>query len=173
MDQKHTLAQLNAATEEYFVRIIGPVFERSPWIAQATWPARPFANVNALHRALCDTVQCSAEPQRLALIRAHPDLVDRAALTGALTPESASEQAGAGLDHLTPAEIASFQTLNQAYRDTFGIPFIICARLNDKATILEAFRIRLKHSREQEIEIALEEISKIAYLRLTDIVSAP
>ena len=171
--KKYTVAQLNGCTQEDFARVIGPVFEHSPWIAAATWAARPFADLEALHRALCGTVQKSTEPERLALIRAHPDLVDRAALAGGLTPQSTAEQASAGLNRLTPAEIARFQVLNQDYRDRFGFPFVICARLNDKAAIVEAFRARLQHSREQEIQTALEEISKIAYLRLKDIVRAP
>jgi OHCU decarboxylase len=106
------------------------------------------------------------------LIQAHPDLVGRAALAGTLTPQSNVEQVSAGLHELTPDEIATFQRFNQAYRDRFGFPFIICARLNKKEAILAAFPKRLAHSREQEIETALEEIFKIARLRLEDLVAA-
>ena len=107
----------------------------------------------------------------MELIRAHPDLVGRAALAGTLTSASAAEQSGAGLDRLNEEEIAAFQNFNQRYREKFGFPFIICARLNKKETILAAFPKRLQHSQDEEIRAALEEIYKIANLRLRDIVS--
>src|SRR6266568_6674410 len=109
-----TLAQMNAISRDEFVRIVGPVFEHSPWIAEATSLKRPFASMEELHRALCQTVANAGEEKQLALIRAHPDLVGRAALAGTLTPESTREQASAGLDRLSPEEIATFTRLNQA-----------------------------------------------------------
>jgi len=164
----HTISQLNSLSLEPFIQLVGPVFEQSPWIAQAAWPKRPFASAAALHGALCEIVRESDDERKLALIRAHPDLVGRAALAGTLTPESASEQASAGLGALTPEEISAFQKANAAYREKFGFPFLICARLNKKETILNGFRVRLNNSRECEIETALEEIFKIARLRLQD-----
>ncbi len=161
-----SLAQLNSRSRDEFVRIVGPVFEHSPWIAEAAWLKRPFASMEELHRALCQTVANAGEQKQLALIRAHPDLVGRVALAGTLTPESTREQASAGLSALTPEEIAAFQKSNAAYREKFGFPFVICARLNRKEAILSGFRVRLSNSREQEIETELEEIFKIARLRL-------
>ena len=161
-----SLAQLNSRSRDEFVRIVGPVFEHSPWIAEAAWLKRPFASMEELHRALCQTVANAGEQKQLALIRAHPDLVGRVALAGTLTPESTREQASAGLGALTPEEIAAFQKSNAAYREKFGFPFVICARLNRKEAILSGFRVRLSNSREQEIETELEEIFKIARLRL-------
>ena len=113
----------------------------------------------------------AGETRQVQLIQAHPDLVGRAALAGTLTPESNREQASAGLGQLTPEEIALFQNNNQAYREKFGFPFVICARLNKKEAILKGFETRLKNNREQEIKAALEEIGKIARLRLLDLVS--
>ena len=165
------LPQLNLLSRDQFVRVIGPVFEHSPWIADETWPKRPFASVETLHGALCETVRAASEEKHLALIRAHPDLVGRLALTGQLTKESTNEQAGAGLSQLTPAEIALFQQNNAAYREKFGFPFVICARLNKKEAILAGFERRLKNPREQEIKTALEEIFKIAELRLQDLIA--
>src|SRR5206468_3181728 len=110
--RRWTLAELNSFSREEFVRIVGPVFEESPWIAEETWSKRPFMDLAQLHRALCETVRRAGEEKQLALIRAHPDLVGRAALAGTLTPESDREQASAGLDRLTANEIATFQELN-------------------------------------------------------------
>ena len=164
-----TLARVNGLSRGEFVRVIGPVFEHSPWIAEAAWPQRPFSSLENLRETLCETVRTAGEEKQLALIRAHPDLVGRAALAGTLTTASTSEQASAGLDRLTPEEVAAFQKFNETYREKFGFPFVICARLNKKEAILNGFRTRMNHSREEEIKAALEEIVKIADFRLRDV----
>lgn len=166
-----TLTQLNSLSREEFVRIVGPVFEHSPWIAEVTWHVKPFINVEQLHAALCRTAEQGGETKQVQLIQAHPDLVGRAALAGTLTPESNREQASAGLGQLTSEEIALFQKNNQAYREKFGFPFVICARLNKKEAILKGFETRLKNNRQQEIKTALDEIGKIVKLRLLDLIS--
>jgi OHCU decarboxylase len=165
-----SLAEVNAFDRDTFVAALGGLFEGSPWIAAETWDMRPFADLNHLHRALCGVMYQAPVEQQVALIQAHPDLVGRAALAGTLTHESTREQAAAGLDRLTPDEIATFARLNQEYRDRFGFPFVICARENKKAGILAGFAARLPHSREAEIATALGEIAKIARLRLLDAV---
>lgn len=170
-EKRYTIGEINQLSLEDFTRVVGPVFENSPWIAQQTSSVRPFANPDALYRALCATVSNAHESRKIDLIRAHPDLVGRAALAGALTNESAKEQASAGLDRLTTDEIVLFQKYNSEYRTTFGFPFVICARLNKKEAILAGFEKRLKNSREQEIQTALQEIFKIAELRLRDLIT--
>ncbi len=171
MAKKLTLTELNESTSEVFVRVVGPVFEHSPWIAVATDGQRPFTDFPHLYQALCETVIRSDEAQQLALIRAHPDLVGKLALAGQLTRESTDEQASAGLTQLTQAEITLFQKQNAAYQTKFDFPFVICARLNKKAAIIAGFERRLKISRAQEIKTALEEIFKIAELRLKDLIA--
>jgi OHCU decarboxylase len=163
------ISQLNNLDQAEFTRTVGPIFEHSPWIAEITWTQRPFTSVEQLHRALCQTVRAAGEEKQLALIRAHPDLVGRAALAGTLTRESTGEQASAGLNALSPEEIALFQKQNAAYRAKFCFPFVICARLNKKEAILAGFEQRLKNPPAQEIQVALEEIFKIAELRLRDL----
>jgi 2-oxo-4-hydroxy-4-carboxy-5-ureidoimidazoline decarboxylase len=160
------LAQLNAMPREEFTRVVGPVFEHSPWIAERASERRPFASREELHGAMCEVVRNASTDEQLALIRAHPDLVGRAVLTS----ESQHEQASAGLGNLTPEEVAQFDSYNREYRERFGFPFVICARLNKKEAILSAFPERLRNSREKEIETALAEIYKIAELRLRDLV---
>jgi 2-oxo-4-hydroxy-4-carboxy-5-ureidoimidazoline decarboxylase len=164
------ISQLNQFDQAEFVRVVGEVFEHSPWIAETTFVKKPFDDLKNLYQALCETVNNSGEEKQLALIRAHPDLVGKIALAGQLTKESTNEQVSAGLNKLSPEEIDLFQKQSAAYKNKFGFPFVICARLNKKATILAGFETRLKNSREQEIKTALEEIFKIAELRLQDLI---
>jgi OHCU decarboxylase len=168
-----TIEQLNRSTRDEFVSVCGPLFEHSTWIAERTWPRRPFASVDALDRALCDTMYGASPDEQVALIASHPDLVGRLAREGRLTRESSAEQLAAGLGQLTDNEIAAFDRYNAAYRERFGIPFVICARENKKDAILAAFPVRLQNSRELEIRTALGEIAKIARFRLLDRVGCP
>ena len=163
-----TLASLNTSDRAAFVAALGHLFEHSPWVAAETWPQRPFASAQALHAALCATLRAAAPEKQLGLIRAHPDLAGRLARQQKLTAESTREQAGAGLDQLTDAELAEFTRNNDAYRTKFGFPFIICARLNAKAAILAAMADRLPNPPAAELAAALAEIEKIAWLRLKE-----
>jgi 2-oxo-4-hydroxy-4-carboxy-5-ureidoimidazoline decarboxylase len=159
------LAELNAAAAEEFVQAIGPVYEHSPHFAQRVAGRRPFADVDHLRHALQQEVNHAPEAEQTALIEAHPDLVGRAVLTA----ESQGEQAAAGLADLTEDEVNAFRAQNAAYREKFGFPFIICARMNKKDAILEAFPRRLQNDAATEKKAALDEIHKIAALRLHDI----
>src|SRR6476646_4414620 len=167
-----TMAEINALDRGAFVARFGFLFEASPWIVEETWPSRPFADRHALHAALVRTMRAAPRERQLALIRAHPDLVGRAALAGTLTRESTGEQEAAGLDPgaLTPAEIAAFAAANEHYKERFDFPFVICAGENKKESILAGFATRLAHNREEEIATALDEIAKIAWYRLADVV---
>ena len=165
-----TLAALNSDDQAAFTATLGHIFEHSPWVAEATWPSRPFADLAALHRALCASVASASEERQLALICAHPDLAGRMARAGELGSASTAEQRAAGLDMLSAEEAARFDQYNADYRARFAMPFVICARENKKVAILAAFPQRLAHDREQEIAVALAEIGKIAWLRLVDVV---
>jgi len=166
-----TVDYLNACTVDAFVAEIGFAFEESPWIARSAAARRPFADRHALHAAMMAAVEGASDEAKVALIAAHPDLAGRVAREGRLTAASAAEQAGAGLGALTPAETARFDADNGAYRARFGFPFVICARENTKATILDALARRCKNERTTEIATALAEIAKIARLRIEDAVS--
>jgi 2-oxo-4-hydroxy-4-carboxy-5-ureidoimidazoline decarboxylase len=166
------ISELNSADRTAFTAVLGHLFEHSPWVAEETWPKRPFASAEALHAALCATMRGASRDRQLALIRAHPDLAGRLAQQKQLTAESTREQASAGLDRLTDAELASFTRQNDAYKAKFGFPFIICARLNAKAAILSAMQTRGGNAPDVEFATALGEIEKIAWLRLQDVLKS-
>jgi 2-oxo-4-hydroxy-4-carboxy-5-ureidoimidazoline decarboxylase len=165
--------EINRMDREAFVSRLGPVFESSPWISEGAWEKRPFDSIDGLHAALMAVVDGASEDRRVALIRAHPDLAGKAALAGELTDESANEQASAGLDRLSPGEYERFHRLNAAYREKFGLPYVVCVRDNTKETIFAGAEERLQNTREEEIGAALGEISRISRLRLEDLVQDP
>jgi 2-oxo-4-hydroxy-4-carboxy-5-ureidoimidazoline decarboxylase len=144
---------------------VSALFEHSPWVEERA-DARPSSGDR--HADLMAAVREATRAEQLALIRAHPELAGRAAVDGGLTEASAAEQASAGLNRLTQAELDRFRALNAAYREKFGFPFIICVRLTDKAGILAAMERRLANDRDTEIATALEQIGEIVRLRLGD-----
>lgn len=155
-----------------YMDLYGGIYEHSPWIAEAAWQSRSgdsLDHLEALHAAMKAAVDAADQDPKLALIRAHPDLAGKAAQRGELTSESRSEQAGAGLDQCSAEEFADFQSLNAAYKEKFGFPFIIAVKGLDRAAILAAFRARLTHDQETEFDTAITQIHRIALLRLSDL----
>jgi 2-oxo-4-hydroxy-4-carboxy-5-ureidoimidazoline decarboxylase len=163
-----SLATLNTADEKAFVAALGDIYEHAPWVALSALHQRPFASIPALHAAMMAAVRAAPSEQRAALIRGHPDLAGKAARAGTMTHASKAEQASAGLDRLSEEEFARFHALNDAYRQKFAMPFIICVRRHGKASILRNFERRLENSSGVEQEVALTEIFRIAALRLDE-----
>jgi len=164
-------ARPSTMSREEFVAAFGGIFEHSPWIAERAWqlelgPAHDTAI--GVHSALCRAFRAASDDERLGVLKAHPDLAGKLAQAKRLTVESSAEQASAGLDALTDAERAEFERLNAAYTERFGFPFIIAVKENTKATILDAFRTRLDHSRGEEFAAACRQVERIALHRLKD-----
>jgi 2-oxo-4-hydroxy-4-carboxy-5-ureidoimidazoline decarboxylase len=162
-----TLREVNASDRPRFVEKVGWVFEHSPWVAERAWIEKPFASLDDLHRAMAAAVTAATPEEQLSLLRAHPDLGARASLSTA----SATEQAGAGLDHLTPEEFEHLRRLNSAYRDKFGFPFLYAVKGSTKHDILKALEARLPASREREMAEALSQVARIARFRLEELIS--
>jgi len=161
-----TIAELNALDKAGFVAALGWVFEDSPWVAERAWSVRPFENMEELHAAMIDQVARANSEEQLALLRAHPDLGTRARISRAST----GEQAGAGLDQLTPHEFERLHELNSAYRNKVGFPFLFAVKGSTKIDILRALEERLEASPEQEYEEALRQVQRIARFRLLETV---
>ena len=168
-----SLDHLNALDERGFVTALGDIFEHAPWVAEAAHAKRPFATLAALHEAMTAVVRAAGSDRQLALVKGHPDLAGKAARAGAMTSASTSEQASAGLDQLSEEEFATFLRLNDAYRNRFGMPFIICVRRHTKDSILRQFARRLENDGAVERDAALAEIFRIVALRLDTRVVGP
>ncbi len=152
-----------------FVARFGGVFEHSAWIAEGAHALELGAahdTALGLHNALARVFRAATVDQRLAVLRAHPDLAGKLAAAGHLTADSTAEQASAGLDALTDEERQTFTQANDAYTSRFDFPFILAVRGLSKADILDSFRQRLTHDRETEFAEACRQVEKIALLRL-------
>ncbi len=147
-----------------FVEKVGWVFEHSPWVAERASSELPFPSIETMHAAMVAVVRQAAPAEQLALIQAHPDLGARAKMSDA----SVGEQAGAGLNQLTPDEFATLNRLNAEYKRKFAFPFIYAVKGSTKHAILQALEARLDNTPAAEHATALEQIANIAWFRLSD-----
>jgi 2-oxo-4-hydroxy-4-carboxy-5-ureidoimidazoline decarboxylase len=171
MSQKK-LSDLNICSKDDFVAALANIFEYSPWIAEHAAAARPFAGVMQLFAAMKSAVDRAAPEFRLALIKAHPDLANKTQRAAGLTEESNAEQNSVGLDRLSDAEYEAFKRVNDAYRAKFGFPYIVCVRRHTKDSILRDFERRLPNDAALETQISIEEICRIAALRIDQLVAS-
>jgi OHCU decarboxylase len=161
-----TIGELNLLDTVAFVESLGWIFEHSPWVAARAFHSRPFSSLDTLHAALADQVERAMFAEKLALLKAHPDLGERVRLTQAST----QEQAGAGLDSLTPGEFEQLQRLNASYRSRFGFPFLLAVKGSTKHDILRALQARMEASPEDEFQEALRQVYRIARFRLEGLI---
>jgi 2-oxo-4-hydroxy-4-carboxy-5-ureidoimidazoline decarboxylase len=167
---KLSMDEVNELDKNGFVNLFGSLYENSPWIIEESYRKKPFLSMTTLHNSFVETVTQSDQDQQIALIRAHPDLAGKAAIAGDITKESHQEQTSAGLSLLTPEELSIFIKNNNSYREKFNFPFIIAVKFLNKNHILAAYESRIHNHPSIEKNKALEEIHKIAFIRLLDIV---
>ena len=164
----NTLASLNACTDADFLAALGGVFEHAPWVAEAVIDRRPFASVDAMHRAMLGVIRSLPEAGLVDFLNLHPELAGAQARAGVMTADSVREQGALAPGAMTAQEMARWDGLNRDYRERFGFPFILCARRHSHASMLEAFERRLVRERDAELDAAVQEIEHISRLRLAD-----
>lgn len=162
-----SLDEVNAMPHADFMAAFGDVAEHSPWVAEAAAAERPYGDRREMVAAFAAAMQSAYEAAKLAVLRAHPDLAGKAKLTD----DSTREQAGAGLNTLTPDEFDRFTQLNDAYKARFEFPFIFAVKGADKHEILQAFEERLENDRDLEFRTACAQVCRIFRFRIEDRVS--
>ncbi|KAJ8283525.1 hypothetical protein COCON_G00023750 [Conger conger] len=164
------VSAVNSLSFEEFVEIFGNVVEKCPLVAAAVWSQRPFTSLGDIEAAIADFIDGLSDSGKEGILRCHPDLAGRDVQRGTLTPESQAEQSQAGLTQLEPEELAQIGALNAQYKQRFGFPFVICARMNDRPAILAQLSQRLGNKPAHELLGAIQEVKRICNLRLQALV---
>jgi chitin deacetylase len=153
-----------------FVERFGDLFEQTPQIAERTHRAGLSAaadSADGLHAALMREVEAMSRDEKLALIKAHPELAGREATAGTLTDASTGEQGRLGFDALTRTEFDRVGDINRRYREKFGFPAIVAlARHASRDTIIAEMERRIANDPDTEIANALEQVGDIVRGRL-------
>ena len=168
--QLRSFAELNSRSSSYddFVAVFGGLVEHSPFVAATLWHLRPFDSPRAMHDALIETLTQLPQHIQAGLICCYPDLAGKLAQEYQLTKDSVKEHESAGLFHLTKCEREEMAGLNEAYKQKFGIPFVVCARENKKEAILQGLRERLENSFSEEVKKGIEQVCNIAWYRILE-----
>ncbi|MGJ8524551.1 Uric acid degradation bifunctional protein PucL [Halomonadaceae bacterium LMG 33818] len=159
-----TLTQINTLSEPEFITIFGDLYEHSPWAAKGAFQQLPYNTVASMLNAFRCTVDHAPKEQQLILLKAHPELGEKK--LDSLTPSSLNEQTNAGLTHVDENTKAEFKALNKAYRERHGFPFIIAVAGLNAQHILAALKERLSKPTSEEFPTALEQVHRIAGIRL-------
>ncbi|MCP4335054.1 MAG: 2-oxo-4-hydroxy-4-carboxy-5-ureidoimidazoline decarboxylase [Gammaproteobacteria bacterium] len=162
---------INNCDAARFVELLGGIFEHSPWVAERVYARQPFTDRSELHRHMAIEVRQASTQQRRELLCQHPELAGKEAAAGRLTDSSKSEQAGAGLNQCSAAELAHIRHFNLAYNAKFGFPFIIAVTGMDKFQIMAAMEQRLGNTPQDEFETAIGEVEKIGLIRLAKLIN--
>jgi len=168
-----TLEQVNQASAEEALAMLGGLYEHSPWIAAKALQARPFQSLAHLKHTLATVLSDAGKHAQIELIRAHPELAGKAMVRKSLTEESGLEQNKAGLTQCAPDEFAAIQTLNAQYHAKFGFPFILAVRGPrgtglSKPQIISTFERRLTNHPDFELAECLRNIHRLVELRIND-----
>lgn len=160
-----SIGELNALDRDAFVAHFGTVYEHSPWVAEQAWASRPFADREALAQAMQQAVLRAGRERQLGLLRAHPKLGTRLALSG----YSRAEQSGAGIEAASDVDRAELRALNARYEARFGFPFILAVKNATLPEILAGCRRRVDADPADEFDEALRQVFRIAGFRLADL----
>ena len=138
-----------------------------PGSPEAAFLVRPFPTVAALHDAMM-----AGGPQGAprAATRIRPRHTPNWAASSAGRPTSPMRprrsRAASGSTVCPSEEFERFTRLNAAYRQRFGLPFVICVRRHTRDSILRNFERRAANDPDLEFANALDEIGLITRLRL-------
>ncbi|XP_040278545.1 putative 2-oxo-4-hydroxy-4-carboxy-5-ureidoimidazoline decarboxylase [Bufo bufo] len=163
------LETLNSMNYEKFLDVFGNIIEKCPLITAAVWSRRPFSSFCEVEDNVYEFIESLPVSGKEGILRCHPDLAGRELSSGTLTMESQEEQKQAGLTSLSPEERKRLTLLNTQYKQKFGFPFVIAAKMSDKDKIMEELTARLQNDPSVELLKGVAEVKKICHLRVQDI----
>ncbi len=164
---------LGKFSEQSYMEAFASLYEHAPWVAQSAYPKvcsnSKYNDLNSFHQLLSETMLAADGDKLEGLILAHPLLAGKKMQQNVLTEHSTVEQKSAGLNSCNDEEIALFNTLNQDYVKKHSFPFILAVMGRSKIEIIDVFKQRINNETFIEYSQALEEINKIAGIRIQQI----
>ena len=156
---------------EKFIKYYGSLYENSSHIALAIYEAYSWETLSPLEilSLMKDYVNTMDRESKMKLILEHPELGIKKGQQKNLTAHSKKEQNRAGLDNLSNSEYTLLRGLNKEYTNKFKFPFIIAVSGLNKEEVFKNIQVRLKNSVEIEFNTAVEEIHKIAEIRVKNL----
>ena len=153
------------------INLLKSVYEHSSWVPERllTENVSEIKTKEELEFMMKKIVDNSSDIEKLKLIKAHPELGKKLQKKEKLTKFSEEEQKSAGLDQCSNEEFEILTNLNNTYRSKFEFPFILAVKGLNKYQIIDNMKKRVNNSKSEEFETAINEIHKIAQLRIKDL----
>ena len=162
---------INNLSIEIFVMTFKNIFEKTEFITREVENLRPYKNKDNMIDHFMHVFNSLNNGEKLKIINNHPDLGDKILIDKGLTKLSLEEQSLAGLNNCNEKEFKLFNKLNSSFKLKFNIPFIYAVRGKNKKDILKEFELRLINSDiNTEIDISVEQVRRIALLRLEELI---
>jgi 2-oxo-4-hydroxy-4-carboxy-5-ureidoimidazoline decarboxylase len=160
------LATFNAAPEHDVTAQLLACCDAGTW-AQTVVTARPYATVDELLATASGAIRRLGPGDIDQALAAHPRIGERAAGRTREAAWSRQEQSGVETGEHTRAALVE---ANREYEQRFGRVFLICATGLDARQILSSLRRRLGNDDATEAAEVLDELGKIALVRLRKVV---
>ena len=153
------------------INLLKGIYEHSAWVPEKLLSENisEIKTKEELELMMKKIVDNSTETEKLNLIKAHPELGKKLQKKEKLTKFSKEEQKSAGLDQCSDEEFEILTNLNNTYRSKFAFPFILAVKGLNKNQIIDNMKKRVNNLKSVEFETAINEIHKIAQLRIKDL----
>ena len=162
---------VNKLNVSNFIETFKNIFEKTKSITKKAESLRPFKNKVHMIDSFLLIFDSLDLKKKLQIIKNHPDLGGKIRINQDLTYLSQEEQSLAGLKDCTENEFKLFNQLNTSFKLKFNIPFIYAVRGKNKADIINEFKSRLLNKDiNSEIDISIEQVKRIALLRLEELI---
>ncbi|WP_298220563.1 2-oxo-4-hydroxy-4-carboxy-5-ureidoimidazoline decarboxylase [Halothiobacillus sp.] len=162
-----TIDQINGLSAEVFAANFKPLLEHAEWAIDRLAASRPFADHADLNNKIAGIIHAADEAQKRSALIHHPKLGSGVRVQGF----SSSEQSQAGLNALTEDEFARFEKDNADYEQKMGFPFVVAVTGLDKHEIMRRLESRMTNDPSDEFAMAIDELIKIACIRVFKLVS--
>lgn len=159
--------QINRLSVDDFINDFKPLLEHAEWAIDLLEKARPFADHNDLNQKISGIIHSASASQKMSALIHHPKLGAGVRVQGF----SGAEQSQAGLHALTDDEFARFEKDNADYQRKMGFPFVVAVTGLGKQEILQLLASRISNDPADEFSVAIDELIKIACIRVSKLVS--
>jgi 2-oxo-4-hydroxy-4-carboxy-5-ureidoimidazoline decarboxylase len=165
------VAELDATDEAAFRAAVGPLFENAPAFLARLAERRPFGSWGRLFAVAGEVALGMPEPDRVALLDAHPRIgADPAAVSALSYAEQGYDRERVDVAESARATglagvAARLAELNDAYEARFGFRFVVFVAGRPRAAIVPILDSALGAEREAELERGLRDVVAIARAR--------
>lgn len=162
-----TIEQINRLSAEDFTASFKPLLEHAEWAIDSLEMSRPFADHDDLNQKISGIIHAADDAKKHSALIHHPKLGTGVRVQGF----SSAEQSQAGLHALTEDEFARFEKDNADYERKMGFPFVVAVTGLGKLEIMQRLETRMTNDPAHEFAIAIDELIKIACIRVSKLVS--